>query len=145
MNSHTMWPLTHAPAYTQHTHKQVGWGWWGGGVHLCGTTLQVCRPRLLVGEMNQFHGSVTYKFPALISQLPCASPDLCSPLVSLHCTLDGLVSAQVLSVVSDGAESCQGLPCNATSYFSLWASLSVSLSVLGRLLSFQLPTLNSVR
>lgn len=46
-----------------------------------------------MGEMNQYDSFVTYKFPALSSWISRACPDLCSPPVSLRCTLDSLVSS----------------------------------------------------
>lgn len=46
------------------------------------------------GGMNQFDSSDTNKLPALSSQRSRVSPDLCSAPVSLHCTLDSLVSGQ---------------------------------------------------
>lgn len=85
-----MWLLTHAPAHT-HTHTQQVCGDWVHYIAGMHTTLNETFP---VGELNQFDSSDTNKLPALSSRRSRVSPDLCSPPVSLHCTLDSLVSGQ---------------------------------------------------
>lgn len=89
-----MWLLTHAPAYTLNTHTRSRCA--GDRAHY--TAGMHTLPRHFQwrggGEMNQFDSSDTNKLPALSSQRSRVSPDLCSAPVSLHCTLDSLVSGQ---------------------------------------------------